>query len=290
MIASGLQCYVHNVSPIKITDKKKKWFECTFQTPQRTIRGVCFDPSDADVKEFQDAATAKSPVKVQNTRLGNKRTGFPQDIIIPNKVRIEHIDPLPGFQHQPMDTEAKCSIGNLHNLKTRQLISITAYVNCLTGIKEVTQKATKVQVNVRECMLTDATGSVKLVLWGTFTSKVQNGQTYQFTNIRIKLNDSKVHLSTTQAGCTVSPSTPLANIHPPNELPSSSITEHVNVDYLTRLSFYHICLNCKKKIVLPEKEKLVDCEHCHITMNKNKCHKSFYAKLKVTNKKDIELN
>lgn len=281
---------MHNVSPVKVSDKNKKWFECTFQTPQRTIRGVCFNPSDSDVKKFQDAATSKSPIKVPNARLGNKRPGYPQDIIIPNKARIEQIDPLPGFQHQAMDTETKCSIGNLNNLKTGQLISITAYVNCLTSIKEVTQKSTKQQVSVRECMLTDSTGSVKLVLWGTFTSKVANGNTYHFTNIRIKSNDSKFHLSTTQAGCIISPSTPLTNIQPPNELPNSSITEHVKVDYLTRLSFYHVCLSCKKKIVLPEQQKLVECDSCHITMNKNKCPKSFYAKLNVTNTKEIQFN
>ena len=124
---------------------------------------------------------------MQNARLANKRAGYSQDIIIPKKAKIQILEPIPGFEHEPMEAKnIECTIGNLQHLKSQQLITIKAYVNCLTDVKQVTQKTTQQQVNVRECQVTDATGSTKLVLWGAFTSQVQNDKTYEFKNLRIK--------------------------------------------------------------------------------------------------------
>lgn len=195
---SALDCYVHNVSPVKISDKKKQWFECTLQTTQGNIRAVCFEPTQSDVARFKEAAESKSPVKVTNTRLGNKRPGYPQDIIIPKKAMVEKLTPSADFQHQKVASQMiATTIGNLQNLKQGQLITLKGYVNCMTPIKQVTQRATQSQVYVKECQLTDTTGSMKLVLWGKFTTQVQDDQTYEFKNLRIKSDDSKVYLSTT---------------------------------------------------------------------------------------------
>lgn len=280
---------MHNVSPIKISEKNKKWFECTLQTTDGNIRGVCFDPSLNDVSKFKQVAESKSPIKLQNTRLSNKRPGFPQDIIIPKKAMLEHVDPLPDFECQSVEpSTVESTIGNLNNLKMAQLITLVAHVNCLTSVKQVTQKSTQCKVDLRECQLTDTSGSTKLTLWGKFTTQVENGKTYEFVNLRIKSENGKVHLSTTQTGCAISPATPLANINPPNELPSSSVTEHVSIQFLTRISSYNVCVNCKKKVVLPEKEKSVKCENCHAKMNKTKCPKCYYAKIVVTNDDNIQ--
>ena len=97
-----MDCYVHNVKPDQNIDKKIQWFDCTLQTTQENIRAViCFEPTQADVTKFKDAAESKSPIKVKNTRI-NKR------------------------------------------------------------------------------QLTDAAGSVKLVLWRRFTTEMQNNQTNEF--------------------------------------------------------------------------------------------------------------
>ena len=123
---------------------------------------------------------------------------------------VEKLQPSSDFQHQHVEPQITATtIVNLQNLKIAQLITIKGYVNCLTPIRQVTQKATQSQVDLRECQLSDAAGSVKLILWGRFTTEVQNNQTYEFHNLRIKSDDVKVHLSTTQSGCTIAPTTPL---------------------------------------------------------------------------------
>ena len=78
----GINCFIHNVSPIKKNDRDTKWFDCAIQTQKAVVRGVCFDPNPSVVKRFAQAAQSKSPVKLKNIRLDEKQPGKPLDIII----------------------------------------------------------------------------------------------------------------------------------------------------------------------------------------------------------------
>jgi hypothetical protein len=200
------------------------------------------------------------------------------------------MDQSPLFTREDIEpTTTEAIIGHLQNLKAAQLLNIKGYVNCLTPVKTVTQKSNQTEVDVRECQLTDHTGSVKLVLWGKFTTKVENGQTYQFVNLRLKSANAKLHLSTTQTGCTIAPAAAIPNIDPPKELPTSMVTELCTINCISKLSSYNACLNCNKKIAIAQEKIFVNCDNCHASMHKRKCNKVFYAKILVANEKDHKL-
>ena len=204
---------------------------------------------------------------------------------------LEEIDATPAFQKEEIQSSTMMpTIGSLANLKVGQLLNIKGYVNCLTNPKTVTQKTSQQQVEVAECQLTDSSGSTKLVLWGKFASMLSNDQTYEFKNLRLKMQNQKVHLSTTQMGCSITPAMPLENICPPKELPTSYQHGVFTVDLIPKLSSYHMCRSCSKKITLPESGNLVECESCHSAMNKKKCPKVFYAKMLFSNDQQHKLH
>ena len=63
----------------------------------------------------------------------------------------------------------------LKDVQAGQLLSVSALVTNLSAITVVKKRNTGENLTVRECQLTDPTGSIKLVLWQSFVEKVEEG-------------------------------------------------------------------------------------------------------------------
>ena len=80
-----IHCYIHAVSPVKIAaSSERKYFSCTLQTKEQSVRAVCFFPEKQ--AELQTLEKVKSPVKLQNYKK-NCNQGK-QDIIISKYTKI----------------------------------------------------------------------------------------------------------------------------------------------------------------------------------------------------------
>lgn len=226
-------------------------------------------------------------MKLNKVRIGEKRPGYPRDVIIDKKANLEEIDQTPSFTREELPpTTMECTIGSLPNLRAEQLLNIKAYVNCLIPPKQITRKATQQDVDVAECQLTDTTGSTKLTLWGRFATKVSNDQTYIFKNLRLKVHNGKRYLSTTQLGCSIDSTFPIENITAPKELPNSDKVGVFTIACIVKLSSYSTCINCNKKVDIPDKGKVVECRSCDATMRKNTCPKAYFCKVRLHNEND----
>lgn len=92
-------------------------------------------------------------------------------------------------------TTTTTTVGSLKDLKAGQLLTLTAMANNLGSIKELNKRATGEKVNIRECQITDPTGSVMLVLWASFADNIVDGQTYKFSNLRLKSENGTMALT-----------------------------------------------------------------------------------------------
>lgn len=185
---------LHNVSPIKENDKNVKWFDCDIQLQQGLVRGVCFDPSPSTLEHFARVAESKSPVKLSNFQTSNKRKGDGVDIIIRKKTKLEDLKDV----HVPfdrLDVTSTTTTTTVGSLKAGQLLTLTAMANNLGSIKELNKRATGEKVNIRECQIIDPTGSVMLVLWASFADNIVDGQTYKFSNLRLKSENGTMALT-----------------------------------------------------------------------------------------------
>ena len=139
-------------------------------------------------------------MKITNFDTGKKRKDDQVDIIIrKKKKKLEETEETLPFQRADITPTTKTTtIGSLKDLKAGQLLTFTAMANNLSPIKEITKRATNEKLHVRDCQITDPTGSIKLVLWQSFAEQVKDGQTYKFTNLRLKSKNGKLSLGTTQ--------------------------------------------------------------------------------------------
>lgn len=240
---------------------------------------MSFDTSPTVVNKFNNAAQSKSPVKLTNFKLGTKRHGKPLDIIVKKETRLEKVRDI-SFPIKPLPSAIEVKIGNLNMFRPGQVLSITAMVTNIQPKKEVTKKTTKQIISLQECQLTDPTGSIKLVMWEDFVQKCENGKTYKFKNIRLKAESGQKSLSTTQIDCHITETTPFPNLQAPEELPSTTTTNKMEIYGVSQITSYSACSTCLKKIQHhPQNPNLVKCQTCKLTFNKKRCVTQYCAKV-----------
>lgn len=181
------------------------------------------------------------------------------------------------FEWQKSSGSTKATIGSLKDLQPGQLRTVSGMARNLTNSKIVKTKASR-HISVRECQLTDPTGSVKLVMRDSSVDEIQEGRTYVLNNVLLKREGAILSLVTSQSGCSIEQCNIFPNITPPDPLPSTK-KHHFEVIGTTTSSSYKVCTNCSKKVVLDGSKATVECQHCGATMSTNKSANRFYARV-----------
>ena len=110
-------------------------------------------------------------MKITNFGTGIKRKGLPPDVIIKKRTRIDELSHSLPSEWQTSSGSTKATIGSLKDLQPGQLLTVSGMASNLTDSKIVKKRASR-HISVRECQLTDPTGSVKLVMWDSFVDKI----------------------------------------------------------------------------------------------------------------------
>ena len=169
-----LQCYPHNVSPIKKTEKVP-YFDMCIQTENELLRGLCFAPVKHE--EFKKAGDLKSPVKVRKFKLDKQSDNT---VLVYSNVALDSVDDI---DFQPKEISTTNNIGMISAINTNQMMAIKAKLLQKGGKKKVkTDDGEKSLVNA---FLGDPPGTIKVTLWEPF-SDLEEGKTYQFDKKRIQ--------------------------------------------------------------------------------------------------------
>ena len=270
--------YLHNVSPI-MTSNKRKYFDMQIQTGEYEVkRGVCFSPPRID--EFNKHSKCKSPVKISKFRLDKSSTS----VCMGPDVQLSQVDKV-DFERKTLPQTLNLSL--LNSVFDGQLISIKAKLINLTAVTKFTTSTSGV-LNKSEADLLDPQGSARLTLWEDFTSQLMEGNTYHFTNLRVrKDNYNNIYLNTAKTGCVIVETVPfdeplcLTNVLPAT-LTSTSI--QAKILGINNTNHFMSCCNCNKKISSLE-TKIVECTACGLKQRQASCKKHWYLQALFQHKK-----
>lgn len=192
-------------------------------------------------------------VKISKFRLDKSSTS----VCMGPDVQLSQVDKL-DFERKTLPQTLNLSL--LNSVFDGQLISIKAKLINLTAVKKFSTTKSGV-LNQSEAHLLDPHGSAKLTLWGDFTSQVTEGNTYHFTNLRVRKDtcNNNIHLNTAKTGCVIVEAVPfdellcLTNTLP---LTSTSTSIEATVLGISNSSQYISCCNCNKKISSLENRRM----------------------------------
>lgn len=203
-----------------------------------------------------------------------------EDIVIDKKTTIEPT--RAPFEYRSQEDDL--SISSLAHIAPEQLIAIKGYLAHLTGIKKVIIQGS--EVPKQEGYITDPSGHIKIILWDRHADALQEGYTYFFNKVRIKVNQGQKYLNTPKQEneCTIDFAAPFEQ--PPCTLDEVATTKDLIASILgiSNINKYHSCANCLKKVAI--KGTLAFCSHCKMSQKASACDLQWCFKIYVQNQDD----
>ena len=130
----------------------------------------------------------RSPVKIKKFSVSNR---YGRDDAVINKYTT--ITPTTAtFDYVSQDD--MITINSLRQLAPEQLVCIKGNVVQLTSTKTVVLQTSNVKK--QEGYIADPSGYIKVIFWGSLTDAVEEGSTYVFNKLRVKVSQNQMYLNT----------------------------------------------------------------------------------------------
>ena len=148
--------------------------------------------------------------------------------------------------------------------------------------KSSTQEVKNGKLSLVEAQIIDHTGCIKIVLWEEFQHQVEQGKTYVFNNVRLKKNSSsnEIYLNTAKGNkTTITPTEPfeIPLAIPVNIYDCNTPTKEGEILAVEKITSYHSCFKCLKKVETTPDSKTVRCSNCNIHQKTKACKQKWVA-------------
>ena len=138
----------------------------------------------------------------------------------------------------------------------------------------------------QECYITDPSGFVKLILWGSHTASVQQGSTYTFDKVRLREYQGEKYLNTPkqEEECTINLVEPFMEPLHATDVVNTTAELTATIIAVNNINKYQSCINCSKKVTIKGKRAL--CDSCKLTQKATACPIQWSFKLIVQCQQD----
>ncbi|ESP02003.1 hypothetical protein LOTGIDRAFT_157140 [Lottia gigantea] len=178
--------YIHNVSPVKISEKNNAYFTCKLQSESDVSEVVCLTPEKW--KSFQRAEKEDSAVFVKNVRcqLENRR----QKLFTNYKTIISNVTEPLGFEkRQQLNEEIQIQSITIADVFVKPLDLCGFY--SLSGKVISIGKPIEIMIfgsrkNCQNVAVTDGTYKLNISMYGSLIDGVEKGKSYQFHNVALR--------------------------------------------------------------------------------------------------------
>lgn len=110
--------YLHNLSPIKNSQRNNLYFDLSLQTSNSTNKSVCF--STEKHKQYKSKLESSSPMKLTNFNLKRNHTTNQLEVHINKRTKLEQpqTDEVDFDYHQSQPTEPDCPLTDIASITT----------------------------------------------------------------------------------------------------------------------------------------------------------------------------
>ena len=212
----------------------------------------------------------------QNTKYGAT------NIVIEKSTQLSVTENL---QFEPPKLESGNTVASLTTVCHNQMVTINGKLVKLYGSKKVpTNNLTK-----QEGLLTDTTGTIKVVFWEHFVDMGEQGKTYKFENFVYKDDRFGRYVGTAREGSSLVEIDDMKDaldpkVDEPDLAKKNAVVSTIGISSVHK---YHSCAGCKKKIEnFDESKPVVTCTSCNLIQKTSKVTKQLVVKFLVEHKQN----
>lgn len=138
------------------------------------------------------------------------------------------------------------SISSLTNVTSEQLVAIKGYLAHLSATKKIIVQGS--ELKKQEGNFADPSGYIKFIFWGNHTDKVQQGSTYFFNKVRVKVSQDQKYLNTPkqESECTIQSAEPFTEPLPVLDEVSTCKEMVGSIIGISNVNKYSSCCTCAK--------------------------------------------
>ena len=239
---------------------------------------MCFLPEQKE--KFDNFANNKSPVKIR--KYGENKKYGTTNVVIEKHTIVKSITNHP-FEIREMTQNN--TISSFANTTSNQLVNIKGQLTKLFGSKKVFTRSGS--VTKQEGLISDATGTIKVVFWEDFVNAAKESMTYAFKQFIYKNDQYGIYIATSKSapsslGETEPIKEPLAKPTIGQEILTNKelLVDLLGVSSATQ---YSSCCSCKKKLQTQKNSLTAHCTSCNLTQKIKHCSRHWVVTLFVQN-------
>lgn len=269
--------YIHQLSPVKQSQNNNAYFDMKVQTVGRTVRTVCFSPEKHE--KFKRSFEASSPVKLSQFQLKPNRRTNEEEIIVNKRTKLD----IPSENEITFDIATKeldyttttTTVRDVKKVRPGTAITVLGRLTFQGGTENVDVRGKSLKK--QETILTDETGSIRLVLWENDIQKVQSKETYMLERSVVREFDNQPYITINKETQISKVTQTIAN---PDDHLANTYKEFTISCPPEGILATHRSLSCKKcanSMVLHNVGKTIKCSACGLVQLSRLCQKKVHA-------------
>ena len=270
-----------SVSPSKQSSKKNYYFDADIKTESAVKKVRIMVNTTTKRNLFEERCESKTPVKLMGLSVTPQVSFFNTN----TGSRIMDVDTIP-FKYE---AQHPTKVSDINVADKGSTIDVEGKVRWLEEKRTIQVGENKITRNVRDGILADETGAIKVSVWGELLEQINENTTYHLTSLEIR-DYLGVKLTTTSMTSVTKLSTEVKVDWSVHNMERNEIELCCpSVDSIKMHEFLQ-CINsdCKKKVVPFLGEKKVRCNNqtCNRTMLVSRCKSITIYELTLTNKEN----
>lgn len=276
--------YLHNLSPMKVSKNDNEYFDVNVQMKEKTMRAICFSP---------DKMKPSSPVKICNYTIKRNQYSQEDEIHLSKRTRLSDPDASEvnfNIVEQKVDEELTFSsvsdvVGNKESIGQ---VNISGRVS-FQGLPETVKSNGKTRMK-QEAILTDESGSIRIVFWQSDIEIIQSGSSYELTRAIVKNYDGENYITINRQTVLRNSTVKVARDDDERVQVQNISKGFLPADGLEKVTSYLCCNKCNASLLQNDNRKVGKCSNCGCGELKSKCKKLMIAKaLFIKDKKKVTL-
>lgn len=258
------------------------------QTKEDTYRTVCFSPEKHALCKAKFESS--SPIKLTKFQLKRNLANTEDEILINKRTKLD--DPTDkevdfDFKQASKTYESQVAVGmdvaSAIDTSSNSVINITGRVT-FQGFEETILKNGKT-LRKQEGILTDNTGSIRIVLWESDIEKISSGSHYTLSTAVVREYDGDKYITLNRKSTIKEESTTVSREDQLN-LQRNLRSVDCPAEGVDSVKTFLSCNRCQVKLAPIAGKNIVKCSECGLTQMKTKCKQQLLVSVLFEEKED----